>query len=263
MRGRGNNNNRSKGPNPLSRNYESNGPDVKIRGNAQHVAEKYTTLARDAQSAGDRVMAENYLQHAEHYNRIILAAQAQAPVQYQRDDQDQDQDDENGYDDDGMNNGNGNGNDTDRQEVPERQEFSQRQDRPQRQDRQDRPERQDRRDRQDRQERVMHQPINGSGPQPIIQGTPAEVVYDDDTVSQRQPQPPQIPPVENGAAAPEEEAAEAKPARRAPRGRRPARPRVTEENGAEASAPDTANDLSPAGIVAEVKKRRTAVESDV
>ena len=57
MRGRGNNNNRSKGPNPLSRNYESNGPDVKIRGNAQHVAEKYTTLARDAQSAGDRVMA--------------------------------------------------------------------------------------------------------------------------------------------------------------------------------------------------------------
>ncbi|HAO2892016.1 TPA: DUF4167 domain-containing protein, partial [Escherichia coli] len=84
MRGRGNNN--RKGPNPLSRNYESNGPDVKIRGNAQHVAEKYTTLARDAQSSGDRVMAENYLQHAEHYNRIILAAQAQAPVQYQRDD---------------------------------------------------------------------------------------------------------------------------------------------------------------------------------
>ena len=274
MRGRGNNNNRSKGPNPLSRNYESNGPDVKIRGNAQHVAEKYTTLARDAQSAGDRVIAENYLQHAEHYNRIILAAQAQAPVQYQRDDQDQDQDqdDENGYDDDGNNTGNGN--DSDRQEIPERQEFSQRQERPQRQERQDRPERQERQERQDRperqdrhdrQERVVHQPINGSGPQPIIQGTPAEVVYDDDTVSQRQPQPqPQIKPVENGAVASEEEAAEAKPARRAPRGRRPARPRATEENGAEASAPETTNDLSPAGIVAEVKKRRAAAEpSDV
>jgi len=269
MRGRGNNNNRSKGPNPLSRNYESNGPDVKIRGNAQHVAEKYTTLARDAQSAGDRVIAENYLQHAEHYNRIILAAQAQAPVQYQRDDQDQDQDDENGYDDDGNNTGNGN--DSDRQEIPERQEFSQRQERPQRQERQDRPERQERQDRperqdrHDRQERVVHQPINGSGPQPIIQGTPAEVVYDDDTVSQRQPQPqPQIKPVENGAVASEEEAAEAKPARRAPRGRRPARPRVMEENGAEASAPETTNDLSPAGIVAEVKKRRAAAEpSDV
>jgi hypothetical protein len=275
MRGRGNNNNRSKGPNPLSRNYESNGPDVKIRGNAQHVAEKYTTLARDAQSAGDRVMAENYLQHAEHYNRIILAAQAQAPVQYQRDDQDQDQDDENGYDDDGMNNGNGgngngNGNDSDRQEVPERQEFSQRQDRPQRQDRQDRPERQDRQDRSerqdrhDRQERVVHQPINGSGPQPIIQGTPAEVVYDDDTASQRQPQP-QRQPVENGSAVAEDATAEAKPARRAPRGRRPARPREpgVDDNAAEASAPETANDLSPAGIVAEVKKRRAAAGSDV
>lgn len=64
-----------KGPNPLTRSYESNGPDVKIRGSAMHVAEKYVQLARDAQSAGDRVMAENYLQHAEHYFRIIAAAQ--------------------------------------------------------------------------------------------------------------------------------------------------------------------------------------------
>jgi hypothetical protein len=78
--GGGNNNNR-KGPNPLTRNYESNGPDVKIRGSAQQIAEKYATLARDAQSSGDRVMAENYLQHAEHYNRIIAAAQAQMPIQ--------------------------------------------------------------------------------------------------------------------------------------------------------------------------------------
>src|ERR1044072_9117454 len=89
MRGRSNNNNRSKGPNPLSRNYESNAPDVKIRGNAQHVAEKYTTLARDAQSAGDRVMSENYLQHAEHYNRIIAAAQAQMPIQNFRENRDE------------------------------------------------------------------------------------------------------------------------------------------------------------------------------
>ncbi len=63
--------------NPLSRNFESNGPDVKIRGNAGHVAEKYTTLARDALSNGDTVMAENYFQHAEHYNRIVAAAQSQ------------------------------------------------------------------------------------------------------------------------------------------------------------------------------------------
>jgi hypothetical protein len=72
---RGRNNNR-RGPNPLTRSYESNGPDVKIRGNAQHVAEKYLQLARDAHTSGDPIGAENYLQHAEHYFRIIAAAQA-------------------------------------------------------------------------------------------------------------------------------------------------------------------------------------------
>ncbi|WP_208436923.1 DUF4167 domain-containing protein [Bartonella taylorii] len=72
-----NNNNNRRGPNPLSRNYESSGPDVKIRGNAQQIADKYISLARDAQGAGDRVMSENYLQHAEHYLRIILAAVGQ------------------------------------------------------------------------------------------------------------------------------------------------------------------------------------------
>lgn len=71
-RGRG-----RKPQNPMSRNYESNGPDVKIRGNPGHIAEKYSTLARDALSNGDTVMAENYFQHAEHYNRIVAAAQAQ------------------------------------------------------------------------------------------------------------------------------------------------------------------------------------------
>ena len=74
MRGRPSNNRR--GPNPLTRSYESNGPDVKIRGNAQHVAEKYLQLARDAHTGGDPVAAENYLQHAEHYFRLIAAAQA-------------------------------------------------------------------------------------------------------------------------------------------------------------------------------------------
>jgi hypothetical protein len=74
-RSRGRNNNR-KGPNPLTRSFESNGPDVKVRGTAAHIADKYMTLARDAQSSGDTVSAENYLQHAEHYNRIVMAAQA-------------------------------------------------------------------------------------------------------------------------------------------------------------------------------------------
>jgi Domain of unknown function (DUF4167) len=45
-----------------------------------HIAEKYSSLARDAMASGDSVAAENYLQHAEHYNRIILAAQAQNPA---------------------------------------------------------------------------------------------------------------------------------------------------------------------------------------
>jgi hypothetical protein len=72
MRGRN-----RKSHNPLTRVYESNGPDVKIRGTASHVAEKYLQLARDAQSSGDPVSAENYLQHAEHYLRLIAAAQEQ------------------------------------------------------------------------------------------------------------------------------------------------------------------------------------------
>lgn len=79
-RGRNNNGGR-KHVNPLSRNFESNGPDVKVRGNAAHVAEKYLQLARDAQSSGDSVMAENYLQHAEHYFRIVAAAQPQHGMQ--------------------------------------------------------------------------------------------------------------------------------------------------------------------------------------
>lgn len=69
-RGRGRN---RKGQNPLTRSYESNGPDVKIRGTPAHVAEKYMSLARDAMASGDRVLAENHYQHAEHYNRIIMA----------------------------------------------------------------------------------------------------------------------------------------------------------------------------------------------
>ncbi len=72
MRGRN-----RKSHNPLGRLYESNGPDVKIRGTAAHVAEKYVQLARDAQSSGDPVAAENYYQHAEHYFRLIAAAQEQ------------------------------------------------------------------------------------------------------------------------------------------------------------------------------------------
>jgi hypothetical protein len=75
MRGRGGNHRKSQ--NPLTRVYESNGPDVKIRGTASHIAEKYIQLARDAQGSGDPVAAENYYQHAEHYFRLIAVAQEQ------------------------------------------------------------------------------------------------------------------------------------------------------------------------------------------
>ena len=80
MRGRsrggsgGNGGGGGKGPNPLTRSYESNGPDVKIRGTAQHIAEKYLQMGRDAQATGDYVTAENYFQHGEHYLRIIATA---------------------------------------------------------------------------------------------------------------------------------------------------------------------------------------------
>jgi len=79
MRGRNNNNHHHhrKNQNPLTRVYESNGPEVKIRGTASHVAEKYVQLARDAMTSGDPVTAENYHQHAEHYFRLIAAAQEQ------------------------------------------------------------------------------------------------------------------------------------------------------------------------------------------
>ena len=57
--------------NPRMQTFDSNGPEVRIRGNAVQVNEKYAALARDAMSAGDRVLGESYLQHAEHYQRLI------------------------------------------------------------------------------------------------------------------------------------------------------------------------------------------------
>jgi hypothetical protein len=68
--------NRGREPNPLTRSYDSHGPDVRIRGTALHVAEKYLQLARDAHTGNNPVAAENYLQHAEHYFRLIATAQA-------------------------------------------------------------------------------------------------------------------------------------------------------------------------------------------
>ena len=68
-----------------NRVYESAGPEGKVRGTPQQIIDKYQTLARDAQLSGDRVTAENFLQHAEHYCRILVSVQeAQAERQAQQ-----------------------------------------------------------------------------------------------------------------------------------------------------------------------------------
>ncbi len=78
MRGGRNNNNHNHGQNGQRRGFQnknrvfdSNGPDVRIRGTAFQIVEKYATLAKDAHATGDWVLAESYLQHAEHYQRMI------------------------------------------------------------------------------------------------------------------------------------------------------------------------------------------------
>lgn len=70
-RGRTNNRKQHSGGQHRSGTYDSNGPDGRIRGNASQVYEKYVGLARDATSSGDRIAAEAYYQHAEHYYRIV------------------------------------------------------------------------------------------------------------------------------------------------------------------------------------------------
>jgi hypothetical protein len=78
--GSGGGNNTANATNP-NRSWDSQGPEnIKVRGNAQTVYERYMQLARDASAAGDRVLAENYTQHAEHYFRVLRALQPSRPV---------------------------------------------------------------------------------------------------------------------------------------------------------------------------------------
>src|SRR5208337_2094635 len=76
-RSRGRNNGRRPNMPLRMQTFDSNGPDVRIRGSAYQVHEKYSQLARDASSSGDRIIAESYLQHAEHYYRVSAAVQEQ------------------------------------------------------------------------------------------------------------------------------------------------------------------------------------------
>lgn len=86
------NQNQNRGPRPPHRptTFDSNGPNVKIRGNAYQVHERYLTLAREAQSSGDRIAAENFYQHAEHYFRV-MNANGEALRQQQQQQQQMDQ----------------------------------------------------------------------------------------------------------------------------------------------------------------------------
>jgi hypothetical protein len=95
QRGRGRKPGGGGGGHQPNRTLESTGPDVKIRGSASHIYEKYLQLSRDAHSSGDRVMAESYAQYAEHYFRLLRAMQPQIQPQFeQRFSQDYDYEDD-------------------------------------------------------------------------------------------------------------------------------------------------------------------------
>ena len=70
-RNRGRGGNRRSGTPGRNHTFDSNGPDIRIRGNAHQVHEKYMNLAREASTNGEAVLAESYFQHAEHYYRIL------------------------------------------------------------------------------------------------------------------------------------------------------------------------------------------------
>ena len=80
-----NNRNRASGGNVINRVFDSSGPEGKVRGTPQQIIDKYNQLARDAQLSNDRVAAENFQQHAEHYLRLL--GEAQKEVEARREEQ--------------------------------------------------------------------------------------------------------------------------------------------------------------------------------
>ena len=153
-------------PQGMQGNSGGNARDNRQRGNAAQLLEKYKSMARDAQLAGDRVQTEYYLQFADHYFRVLEESRSRFEDQQQTqqrrrprddDDFDSDQDDDEGMSSDGADDGDdGDDGDEDdnrpqRQEQPRQQPQRPRRDRP---ERDDRPERQDRPERTDRPERA-------------------------------------------------------------------------------------------------------------
>lgn len=133
QRGRG-----RKPGNSANRSYQSNGPEVKINGNASQIYDKYLQLARDASSAGDRVRAENLYQHAEHYLRVLQLTQPKRDPSQDDDNGGYDGDDDDGYQ----------GNHSERQSR-ERRDQQERRDRGDRNDRNDRNDQGDNRESRD------------------------------------------------------------------------------------------------------------------
>ncbi|SMX31903.1 DUF4167 domain-containing protein [Octadecabacter ascidiaceicola] len=88
-RNKNRNNNRPSGGNIVNRVFDSSGPEGKVRGTPQQIVEKYTQLHRDAVLSNDRVNAENFAQHAEHYTRML--AEAQKEIDAKREEQEKQQ----------------------------------------------------------------------------------------------------------------------------------------------------------------------------
>lgn len=86
-RNKNRNNNRPSGGNIVNRVFDSSGPEGKVRGTPQQIIEKYNQLHRDAVLSGDRVNAEDFAQHAEHYTRML--AEAQKEIDAKREQQEQ------------------------------------------------------------------------------------------------------------------------------------------------------------------------------
>ena len=195
---------------------ESNGPDVRIRGTAAHIAEKYSQLANDAQTAGDTVGAQSYWQFAEHYNRLVAAAQA--AQQQARDEQQaareargERNDSEGGGDDTrrddkgrGRNRGRNRG--ASNEAVAEDSDSSSFVAKETSEDDATNPD---------------AGSVNGEGPQPVLQDTPAEVVLADNST-------------------PDEDQVDGEVAAKAAKPKKPRRPRKPKED----AAPTASDDVS-------------------
>ena len=265
--------------NVVNRVFDSSGPEGKVRGTPQQIIEKYLALARDAQLSNDRVAEQSFLQHAEHYTRMLGEAQREQaerqaqfggpqPGQGGSDDRDERS---NGHAGNGGSNGNGGGGNAnghyadrrdDRQERPDRRDD--RRDDRDRGDRQDR--RDDRGDRSDRRDRprdtqpAENQPAeNQPGePQPAERdlavdrdslpdflradplGIPEALSFDDDAAG-----PVDTPEARTEAPAPDagaEDDTPRTPRRRSTTPRRPTARKRTSKGEAEAPAADATSD---------------------